>query len=344
MPIVPSYPGVYIEELPSGVRTIAGVSTSVTAFIGRTQRGPSDSATLIHSYADYERVFGKLWSASSVSYAVQQYFLNGGVDAVIVRVHNGATPATLALSNLMLEAANPGTWGRKLQATVDYKTRDSSDDKIFNLTVEDTDTGAREVFINLSVDTASPRFVTNVLREESALVRVTGLVASVRPDDVSPTPPVKADQTTGGDGSVIGDAEIKGGASDPKKGLYALDRTDIFNLLCIPPYHYDASAASPDPTSSVWDEASAYCKKRRAMLIIDPPISWDTKEKALTGVDASTFGVTRHENAMLYFPRIRVRDALQENRLATFAPCGAVAGVIARTDGQRGIWKAPAGI
>src|SRR3970040_776198 len=98
MPITPTYPGVYIEELPSGVRTIAGGSTSVTAFIGRPKRGPADKATLIHSFAEYERIFGGLWTASPMSYAVQQYFLNGGVDAVIVRVQNAATASTRALS------------------------------------------------------------------------------------------------------------------------------------------------------------------------------------------------------------------------------------------------------
>jgi phage tail sheath protein FI len=77
------------------------------------------------------------------------------------------------------------------------------------------------------------------------------------------------------------------------------------------------------------------------MLIVDPPLSWDTKEEA-KNVDA--LGVTRHENAVLYFPRIRARDPQQDNRVGTFAPCGAVAGVMARTDGQRGVWKAPAGI
>lgn len=343
MPISPTYPGVYIEEMPSGVRTIAGVSTSVTAFIGRTRRGPADKAVLIHNYGDYERMFGPLWAQSSVSYAVQQYFLNGGVDAVIVRVHNGATAATLQLSNLTLQAANEGTWGRSLRAAVDHDTRDGDDNQLFNLTVEDSDSGAREVFMNLSVDPGSVRFVTNVLRDESTLVRASGAVAAVSPTDTDSDNPVAADPASGSDGTAVTDTQIQGSASDPKRGLYALDAADIFNLLCIPPYHYDPAVANPDPSSIAWNEAIAYCKKRRAMLVVDPPMSWDTKDEA-KNVDAALFGVTRHENAVLYFPRIRVRDPLQENRVGTFAPCGAVAGVMARTDGQRGIWKAPAGI
>src|ERR687898_755386 len=97
MPITPTYPGVYIEEVPSGVRTIIGVATSITAFIGRVSRGPVDDPTRIQSYA------------------VQQYFLNGGTDAIIVRVVHGgdanindnANKATLLLPGaLELEAAN----------------------------------------------------------------------------------------------------------------------------------------------------------------------------------------------------------------------------------------------
>jgi len=77
MPILPTYPGVYIEELPSGVRTITGVSTSVTGFIGRARRGPVDDAVAINNFTDYERIFGGLWEESSMSYEVQKYFQNG---------------------------------------------------------------------------------------------------------------------------------------------------------------------------------------------------------------------------------------------------------------------------
>jgi hypothetical protein len=337
MPITPTYPGVYIEELPSGVRTIAGVSTSVTAFIGRARRGPCDKATVINGFADFERIFGRLWTASPMSYAVQQFFLNGGAQAVIVRAHNGATAATLQLSNMTLQAASEGLWGRDLKATVDHSTADPADTNLFNLTVEDKSGAAPEMFRNLSVNPASPRFVTSVLRDESTRVRVSGAVPTARPTAAV----VSADAASGGDGSAVTDTQVLGSASDPKKGLYALDHADIFNLLCIPPYHYDESAANPDPTSSVWNAAIAYCKKRRALLIIDSPMSWDTKDEA-KNFDA--LGVTRQENAAIYFPRIRVRDPEQDNRLATFAPCGAVAGVMARTDGSRGVWKAPAGI
>ena len=99
MPVPLTYPGVYIEELPSAVRTITGVGTSITAFVGRAKRGPTNKATTIHGFAEYAQIFGGLWAPSTLGYAVQHYFLNGGADAIIVRVANGAAPATITLAH-----------------------------------------------------------------------------------------------------------------------------------------------------------------------------------------------------------------------------------------------------
>ena len=113
MPVTPTYPGVYIEEIPSGVRTITGVATSITAFIGRALRGPVDEPITINSFGDFERRFGGLSADSMMSYAVRDFYLNGGSQAIIIRIHNGATVATISLpttgsppiGELVLEAA-----------------------------------------------------------------------------------------------------------------------------------------------------------------------------------------------------------------------------------------------
>ena len=86
MPVTPSYPGVYVEEVPSQARSIGGVSTSLTAFVGAALRGPTNSPTIVSSYGEFERAFGGLWASSPMTYAVQQYFQNGGSQAMIVRV------------------------------------------------------------------------------------------------------------------------------------------------------------------------------------------------------------------------------------------------------------------
>lgn len=82
----PNFPGVFIQELPSGVHPIAGVATSITAFIGRARSGPIDTPTAINSFSDYEQIFGGLWAQSTMSFAVDGFFANGGAQAVIVRL------------------------------------------------------------------------------------------------------------------------------------------------------------------------------------------------------------------------------------------------------------------
>src|SRR5262249_45480267 len=128
MPAALSYPGVYIEEIPSGVRTITGVATSITAFIGRAERGNVNDPVTINSFGDYERLFGGLSADSMMSYAVRDFYLNGGSQALIIRIHNNATAATISLPTggaapnnaLMLEAASVGAWGGKLKASVNH--------------------------------------------------------------------------------------------------------------------------------------------------------------------------------------------------------------------------------
>ncbi len=87
MPVTPTYPGVYIEEVPSGVRTITGVATSITAFVGRALRGPVSEPTTINNFGNFERLFGGLWVSGPMSYAVRDFYRNGGSQAIIVRLY-----------------------------------------------------------------------------------------------------------------------------------------------------------------------------------------------------------------------------------------------------------------
>src|ERR1700680_4210461 len=92
MPVTPTYPGVYIEEIASGVRTITGVATSITAFIGRASRGPVSEPTTIFNFGDFERMFGGLGVDYPMSYTVRDFYMNGGNQAIIVRL-TGTPPA-----------------------------------------------------------------------------------------------------------------------------------------------------------------------------------------------------------------------------------------------------------
>ena len=113
-----SYPGVYVVEKPSGVRTITGVATSITAFIGRAIRGPVNDPIRIQNYSDYDRTFGGLSLDSTMSYAVQQFFQNGGSDALIVRIYAvGAPPPADGIAVLPLASGAVAASGTLTLAT-----------------------------------------------------------------------------------------------------------------------------------------------------------------------------------------------------------------------------------
>jgi phage tail sheath protein FI len=477
MPITPTYPGVYIEEIPSGVRTITGVATSITAFVGRASNGPVNDPVMINSFGDFERAFGGLRVTYPMSYAVRDFYLNGGSQAIIVRLFNpsyateeehrealdaaqdvanaatgadaaaaataarteadkdvneeeprktgadtvakeaeeaaatqGATPesvneaaqeaasrfrgnAHLTVGPLKLQAASPGIWGNALRATLDPNASEDvakryglTKQDLFNLTIRDIGTGTEEKFLNLSLK-ESPRRIDRVLEAGSNLVRWTGpypaaalpgLPSQLTHDDISQKVKTLEDKEKaleearkGTDADAIQAAEDQrddaekslaaaqtaGAGSnglplDPlvyqgnrgnKTGLYALEKADLFNLLCIPPDSRDE-----DTDKGVYQDAMAYCRERRAMLIIDSPLDWgkDPLFASDAGEELDELGLAGDDarNAALYFPRVLQADPLRQGQIDTFVPCGIIAGVMARTDAQRGVWKAPAGL
>jgi phage tail sheath protein FI len=463
MPVTTTYPGVYVEEIPSGVRTIVGVATSITAFIGRTRRGPVNEPITINSFGDFERTFGALGEKYPVSYAVRDFYLNGGSQAIVVRLYhatfadedgqkkaqvaaqavadaatgvdaaaaagaartkvaafpnepeksaadavakeaearakiagakpedvqaaakaavNSAAPrnkARLTIGDIVLEAASEGTWGNNLRARVEGTVPKEVTDRfklqegeMFNLVVQDTDSGATERFLNVSVK-PSVRQLDRVLKDESSLVRVVGdlpqqtpapsdaqLVKDAEGSDKTKSDaakeelkksPFKSDQRSvevadtdkASIGTDLTAADYKG-SEESKTGLHALDNTDLFNLLCIPPDPRDG-----DTPTDVYQDAMEYCADRRAFLIVDPPADWGKRKetaaaKARDGLDKLGLSGLSARNAAIFFPRVLQFDPERGGQLDTFVPCGIVAGVMARTDVERGVWKAPAGI
>ena len=236
MPDEISFPGVFVEEQGGG-RTIAGVETSIAAFVGRTALGLVNEPILVTSFAGFEREFGGLSADLPLTYAVRDFFENGGSKALIVRL---------------------------------------------------TRIGGRE---------------TDELDIPSYL-----------------------------------------GNEEEKAGIYALLKADIFNLLCIPP---DRQAGDVPPV--VYQEALSFCVAQRAMLLVDPPAEWTgtadaAVAKTLAGLDGLGLSEPAGRNAAMYFPRVLEFDPMRNGETRKFAPCGIVAGIIARTDAQKGVWSAPAGI
>ena len=367
MPSTYTYPGVYVEEIPSGVRTIAGVSTSDTAFIDFFPRGPMNEAVRVTGMQDFARRFGGddpsgLHPLSEASYAIKQYYLNGGQIAWVVRVAGGQPIAAKRVfpaggsppsGKLELEAAAPGVWGNTLDVGIDHNARDPATE--FNLVAREVRTvqGRRqvvnsEIHRNLSMDTSSPRFVKDAVNADSDLLLVTDVGAGPRP---APTGP---DVTSP---AIVGDPDpdpptlflALGENQDPAPsdgtvpdagaltaGLAALDKIapNVFNILCLP-----GVASLESGATTVLEDAVKFCTDRRAFCIIDVPAGIGADE-LLAWVDAN---VPQSRNAAVYFPRVEVSDPLNENRPREMGPSGTLAGVYARTDATRGVWKAPAG-
>jgi phage tail sheath protein FI len=387
MPVPLTYPGVYVEEIPSGVRTITGVATSITAFVGRARRGPVNRPVSINSFADFERRFGGLWSESTMSYAVRDFYVNGGSSAIVVRVFNptedGPNRVTFAGGGLTLEATYEGSWATAVSISAHAPDEQLAEEiaedldvepgQIFNLLVNDRTSGIREVFNNVTI-VDSRRRIDRVLDNESMLVRVRhgqdgepelpddfSVPAPGAPLEFSATPdPAAPDSNAANlDGAVLtsdnyivptGDVADHltnyVGSTSRKQGLFALDDADLVNLLCIPPFSFDE-----DVTPGVWAAAAAYAAggsdrtPRRAIVLIDPPSGWTSVEDARDGLAVITNELgSNKKNAALFFPRLRKANPIRENQIEDFAPCGTVAGVFARIDSQRGVWKAPAGL
>lgn len=653
--MTPTYPGVYIQELTSPVHTITGVATSIAAFVGYTARGIDNRAEQIFSFSDYERLFGGLASDSEVSYAVQQFFANGGTQAYVVRTPRAkSAAANVVLAGMTFTALSSGSWANgQLLIDVDYnglyrtlsglvttssggptvtgagfqtalsvgqwlvfgkdttktpyqiKSIDSdtsltltqsfagsaestsavisADPLAFNLTVTNLTDGTVETFPGVSMDPNRTNYVASVVNDpdngsqlvgvqvapgsgvpaisgvvgapvfiagvnnslggsglmagtsqawflsltqgsptvsftavpttpapvagqslvfladptltpyavksyvaaipasntpgtitltksytgatgasevslagsvatgdfgvlfgvsspSSALaplplnirvfsqgaplaqtaaglaaqlqlsinnalavqmpgasvacsVSVIGTSQSIRinasipryPDAVITigTPKNTLDDASGalglnpvaeagvahyalgtgngtanswggnltssaagGDGSGLPGTDLLVGDPSQFTGIYALQKVDLFNLLCIPDATR-ASAGNPgaldtsvDP-NTIYTAAIALCDQRRAFLLIDSPPNVNTVAGAL---DWKTSQLIVHDpNGAAFFPRLRLSDPLNNYQLRTFAPCGVVAGLYARIDSTRGVWKAPAG-
>jgi uncharacterized protein len=516
MPATLTYPGVYIEEISSGVHTITGVATSITAFIGRALRGPINEPITINGFADFERRFGGLWAESTLGYAVRDFFINGGSQAMIVRLFKpdeievreksaGAQavlkagqagtsaadlitkatkaqtdidavpsistaqkdaakavlaaavaantagkskddilkdmaavvatetlgmPAAFTLHSLTLEAASPGSWASSLRVAISALPPKAPATAVsaFDLTVTDARPGGRtEKFLDLTTDPNSVRRIDQVLAEQSELLNWSGSpptgptdftdVSTARRavddarkifDEANTPADVRAAWKNGADGLIVklnafwalaldpvSTAERKlvettaflkrlqvadpnldvttelqlvatatrnladlqaalavslsdgsaldyrsffpAGGADAKRGIYALEKADLFNLLCIPPHSQQG-----DIEVQLISDAIAYCEGRRAMMLVDPPSGWVGKDQAKGGIAAGAGDPSK--NAAIFFPRLMQPDPLRDGNVRVFAPCGAVAGIFARTDTERGVWKAPAGL
>jgi Bacteriophage tail sheath protein len=342
--VTPSNLGVQVEEASGADQTIARLGTSRTAFVGRTLRGPVNRPIFITSFTQFQHVFGGLWQPSPLGYAVEHFFDNGGSEALIVRVVNGARSATLTLNAgavpLRLRAVRPGT-REFLRASVDYDNVPPEQTTEFNLTVQrvrvqgTAQVEDQEIFHRLSLVPAADNYFPRAIID-SELIQLAGELPAQRPERTLDAASGMASgyvnsNSDGDDGAPLTDYDLIGRASD-RTGLFALGHADYFNFLCLPPLSRDQ-----DVGPSALLVGARYCKDRRALLIVDPPSHWHTADDALQGMRDWNFF---NENALMYFPRVLAHDKLR-GHFESFAPCGAVAGMLARCDEASPVW-APA--
>ncbi|HWJ40609.1 MAG TPA: phage tail sheath subtilisin-like domain-containing protein [Candidatus Limnocylindrales bacterium] len=359
MPVSPSYPGIYIEELPSTSHTIAAAPTSIAVFVGYTHpfKTPSSSfnkAIELFSFTDYQREFGGFYNGAllddNVAQAVNQFFINGGGQAYVVGLKpvnylsppSGSPPSTPAA---VAVASPSGTAGGVTFAALEptdlipmtvsidnVSGPTSAPNTIADITIT-YGTRTPEVYRHVTVaGTNDPDYITTRLAG-SSYVKVTGTVPAAFPTSglqahlaQNPAIPTTANSTF-----AVSDFDAVF-ATDSD-----LDKLPIFNILVLPGV----------TDSSVLSTALAFAERKRAFMILDPPpnsVAGQTADAShVTVFDYMKDTAPKSPNGALYFPYLKTSDPLSGNPIS-LPPSGYVAGIFARTDNNRGVWKAPAGL
>ena len=369
MPVNPTYPGLYIEELPSSARTITPAPTSITAFVGYTHpfqgqvaenalNGAKDDwgqAIEVFSFTEYERMFGGLYDDlifnASLPNAVYQFFLNGGTDAFIVPLKPRYTPAGGAgRTDIVPATTDVGGIkfiGRQL----------TDDDNPISITIRNINGNTADILITYSflpselyqrvkVIAGVPSSISdsNFIEKRLASSRLVTVQPATGNSYQATYPPAPQGVLSGIIGTMAHNDPNTGGKTFSAQEFIPvfdadspLDKVDIFNLLVIPGVF--------DP--SIWAAALQFCDAKRAFFIMDPAPNWSADDtysaKGMTKV-ADQVGRVPHDspNGALYFPYLKTFDPIT-GRPGSSPPGGFVAGVMARTDASRGVWKAPAG-
>ncbi len=365
MPITPTYPGIYIEELPSSARTITAAPTSITVFVGYTHPFKTKKfreAVRIFNFTEYEGEFGGFFTSNRISNdvpnAVNQFFLNGGSDAYVVGLEphyidsSGGDQGvvqkpwvTLASSKIKFTGLEPID-GIPMKVSVSNRRQTVAANDTADISIT---YGTRvETFRGVTLSTADAdkeNYLPNRINGVSALVTVSA--------DPPPVPPALPDF-----GSTFPDLKQPvsldyNPSPNPSWGTFrasdfkdmfqqdrSLDKVPIFNLLVIPGV----------ADNGIWSAALAFCERKQAFVILDPSHEAIATPDNITPPESSRWigsvmdtKVPKSQNGAIYFPYLRSIDPLTGSSIE-LPPSGFVAGIYARTDLNRGVWKAPAGL
>lgn len=355
-----AHPGVYIEEIPSGSRPIEVAGTSTAAFVGYTVKGPMAEPTLITRYDQYQTRYGGIRPLATpteggvtpvgdpMGLSLQAFFQNGGGRAYVVRLATGTATASGTLSDgdtpvLTFAAIDPGTWGDALRVRFAPKAT-ALGNELFVVEVgvlREGEFQGLERFADVGLDEADPRFVEGRINDASELV-------TVAMAEVSELENLEASLTTAGTQTIAlagGDDGFVPGTQDYSAAFTSLLRVPDLNILCLPGQQWPAPGGGGN---AVVDAAIAHCQTmKNRMLIIDPPPAAElASEQAITDL-----GLPTKTYSALYYPWVRVSNPYYHPetnpgapRTLLAPPCAFAAGIWAKTDQRRGVWKAPAGV
>ena len=388
MPVTPTFPGIYIEEIASSAHTITAAPTSIAVFVGythpfKTKDGNFGKPVRLFSFADYEREFGGFFSNvgfeqptdfGSLAHAVNQFFLNGGAECYVVGLQAKAlvgsppTPSDIAASSVTVggvtfKTREPIDADHGMTIRVDNLKPSATGSPSLDTTADITVTygsgpGAQvEKFRQVSLEPdilgkSNPNFIQNRIGTLENFVSSLLIVDSDKnsfPDHFTVPAGQNYDQSDGAhnplshcppDGATVFES---GDFTDVFKDNQPLDKLPIFNLLILPGI----------TENGILGEAARFCEKKMAFLILDPPYlsaaddsggKVDEKDtKSIESLLGNTFVPPVEKNAALYFPYLRSSDPVTGDDIE-LPPAGTVAGIFARTDVNRGVWKAPAGL
>lgn len=330
--------GITVTEIAAMDRPVGVFTETTAAFVGRALRGPVNTPVLVSNFGEFRRRFGDIWPRSSLGPAVKQFFLHGGLRLYVVRVVNNARGAMLCLpasgTAVVLRAIEPGST-EHVRAAVDYDDVADSDD-LFNLTLQRVDPGSglvldQELFRRLSYREDADSFIGDALLT-STLARLEHPYPTHRPEptygqgrrfDSSYIDHAQA----GTDGSQLTDYDLIG-SQKARTGMFALEDIESFDLLYLTP---PGSRADVGPTAILAGEL--YCRRRGAMLIVDPRVEWSTPDAATDGIRDLGYA---SPNMLAYFPWIVARS---EDKASVRQPGGAIAGLLCKHDRTYGAWQ-----
>lgn len=365
MPVNPTFPGIYVEELKASTHTITAAPTSNTVFVGYTHPYKTTraigSAESISNFTEFQAAYGGVFHSDHIPtelpYAVQQFFMNGGAEAYIVPLAPKVpgSPAMLFSENPPTATIEPITFtGRELVDTntpLEVLVKNIRNDpngppdtkNMFDLVIT-YGSIATETFRGLSLRSTSPDFLEKRLNGRSSLVTV---APSTPPDYaaftfVSDQGPTALAYPSAFE-AALSSATTTYDFNDYKDQIAVadtpIDKIDVINLLVLP-------GATENQLMTI---AIAFVERKRAFLIMDAPsnvVADDISDPSGTTIDSyinSVAGPPRTDHGALYFPWLSSTDPLAGTPMR-LPPSGYVAGIFARTDYDRGVWKAPAGL